>query len=152
MCLFDHSLRYLIKSIEILEDLYSSFSSCDLNSKYKTKLQLYQIGYRLSFLYSNMALMLFKMNELDNIYLLLAKARDYYRKSLSSGGIGTEDFQGSTNSLIKFETESFTELLSRKQSLHNFMNINVKNKEDDQEDGGIFEARYYYYLVSSLFE
>ena len=153
MCLFEHSLKYLIKAIEVLEDLYSTFSTTELNVRYKTKVQYYQICFRLSYLYSNMALMLFKMNELNNVDLLLGKAREYYSKKPSSKSDSLEafDYQSSTNSFLKLETESFTDLLNRKNYLNNNFK-SKKNKDDNHEDGGLYEAKYYYYLVSSLFE
>ena len=44
---FESSLRYFIKSIEILEDLYATFHLVELNKKFKTKMQLFQISNRL---------------------------------------------------------------------------------------------------------
>jgi hypothetical protein len=153
MCLFDHSLKYLIKAIEVLEDLYTTFSTTELNVRFKTRVQYYQICYRLSYLYSNMALILFKTNELNNVDTLLEKAKEYHnKKSISlADNLQLYDYQSSTNSFLKLETESFTDLLNRK----NYLNNNFKTKKNinnNNEDGFLYEAKYYYYLVSSLVE
>lgn len=53
---FESSLRFFIKCIELLEDLYSGFHLVELNRKFKTKMQLCQINNRLSKYLSNLKL------------------------------------------------------------------------------------------------
>ena len=45
---FDSGIKYLIKGIEILEDLFSSFHISNIDSKLKTKMHVLQISNRLS--------------------------------------------------------------------------------------------------------
>ncbi len=45
---FETALKYLIKCIDILEDLFSTFHLSDIDYRYKNKMQVLQISNRLS--------------------------------------------------------------------------------------------------------
>ncbi len=48
LCDFESALKYFIKCIEILEDLYSTFHITEIDRKYKTKMHFLHIANRLS--------------------------------------------------------------------------------------------------------
>ncbi len=154
---FESSLRYFIKCIEILEDLYATFHLVELNKKFKTKMQLFQISNRLSILHSNMALLLLKMNSLNAAGAVLAKANRFSGEVANKMTANLQLEASVRETCADHAAELAVKNDQNQLVFHETSETRLKSKfkRDGQfrhEDAGIMDAKYSFFFTSGLYE
>jgi hypothetical protein len=159
-------LKYSLQGVEILKDLFSTFFISDISYHLKTQMELIKIRNRISYLHSSMALILLKLNSVEEAEMFLQKAN-------MNENIDREIIK--VKNVIKFERmykidEKYlkdkydrTKLIDQddyNSILVNDDNNNNNNDDDNDDedskinldDAGSFSARYNFYLISGLLE
>lgn len=155
----DFALKYLIKCIEVLQDLFEVFNVSNLDRKFKTRMQFLQISNRLSLLHSNMALLLLKVNNLDAAGVLLSKAKSYNSEQLTNIIIKLDKkfrFDKSVEKSDQFlqEKNDMNNLIYR-ESLEEYVKNQKSNIVDvyqNTDDAGSYESKFHYLFISGLYE
>ena len=108
-----------------------------------------------------MALILLKMNNMDAAEILLAKAASYNSEQLNEA-VGTiknefklenrvesnqKDISTKYDSSLLFYRESLEEIRNNSKKLHNFDRSDLEN-----DDSGSYEAKYFFYFITGLFQ
>ncbi len=153
---FESALKYFIKCIEILEDLYQTFHILDINKKYKSKLHFLNIVNRLSILHSNMAFLLLKMNNLNGANALLSKSNSFLSENISDIGTSLEFELAMEQHIIKYEMENKEKTDTKQLIYHQNVEALYKNKKmllkHDFEDIGSYESLYSYFFIAGIYE
>lgn len=155
----DFALKYIIKCIEVLQDLFEAFYVSDLDRKFKTRMQFLQISNRLSLLHSSMALLLLKMNNLDATGVLLSKAKSYNSEQLTNIIIKLDkkfkfDKTISKSDMLMQEKNDMNKLIYR-ESLEEYVKSQKSNIVDvyqNTDDAGSYESKFHYLFISGLYE
>ncbi|RNA33948.1 hypothetical protein BpHYR1_021301 [Brachionus plicatilis] len=155
----DFALKFIIKCIEVLQDLFEVFNVSDLDRKFKTRMQFLQISNRLSLLHSNMALLLLKVNNLDAAGVLLCKAKTYNSEQLTNIIIKLDkkfkfDKSVSKNDMFIQEKNDSKSLIYR-ESLEEYVKNQKSNIVDifqNTDDAGSYESKFHYLFISGLYD
>jgi len=108
-----------------------------------------------------MALILLKMNNLDAAEILLAKAASYNSEQLNEAvdiiknefklenrvESNQKDIAIKYDSSLLFHRESLEELRNNSRKLQNFERADLEN-----DDSGSYEAKYFFYFITGLFQ
>lgn len=115
----------------------------------------------LGFLNSSMALILLKMNNLDAAEILLAKAASYNSEQLNEA-VSTiknefklenriennqKEIAVKYDSSLLFHRESLEETRNNSKKMENFDRSDLEN-----DDSGSYEAKYFFYFITGLFQ
>ena len=110
-------------------------------------------------LYSNMALILLKMNEIEAVSILISKANFYNSQTLSDEQRATHaalveqksnEWSKLDASILKWESKRY-ELMGRSQ-LRTYGHELVKSTQIELDDAGYSEAKCFLYLITALYE
>ena len=109
---------------------------------------------------ANMALLLLKMNNLEGASILLSKANSYNSERLNEAVANVQSELSLSDGIEKNE-KHMAEKYDNKNLIHRESLADIQQQakkesveidEPENDDSGSFEAKYFYYFISGLFE